>query len=371
MNKEVKVGALVILFLVVGLLFVVWIKGNPFRQTKVLHVLFDNVHGLSIGSPVEYAGYQCGKVKDFKVTPSGILSEILITDPKVKIHQGDKFLIIPSSTIASEYQIFIVPNSRPSLEVPDKATIIGQSAPGMQDFLFKAEDALDNLTLVMSQIQTILSDVEVSVGELTPVFTKFGKLARDGTIDSVARDVSQSARSISSASTQAERLIRNNSSQIDSAVKSVSSVSGQLDRKLSVIKTEDLNEIIQGMKTSVTNIRDITGAVEPAEVKRDLKVFTDTAEQAKEIMSKLQSTNPDEDAPTLVKRSVQRIDRISEGLEKSLKHKTLFRVLTTRVPIRDSSSSGKIDKQNLFKVNPTNNKPIPPEIKQEELKNVE
>ena len=332
MNKEVKVGALIIFFLAMGLLFVTWIKGNPFTPKKTLHVLFENVHGLSIGSTVEYAGLDCGKVKNFEVTSYGILVEILINNPDIKIHSNDKFIIVPSSTIASEYQIFIVPGGT-GHEVSDKASIIGQSTPGMQDFLFKAEKTIDSMNQALSQLKGILSNVDASIMEIKPLFSKVGDLSRKGTIDSIANDISLSTHSIRDLSINANQLLSSNKTKISNTLDSVSSFSVGANEKLKAVNSKDLEEIMTSLKSASNNINEITKVVTPDDVRADIKVFSEAARQVKLITEKLQSPDPNEDVPTLVKVNIQRLDRISEGLEKSLKNKSLFRVLTTKVPI--------------------------------------
>ncbi len=335
MSKEAKVGALVLFFFIVALSFIVWIKGNPFRKDRSFKVLFPNVHGLSVGSPVEYAGYDSGKVKSFSVTSSGILTEILINKPEVKIHEGDKFLIVPSSTIASEYQIFIVPNIGPSNEImAGETTIIGQTAPGMQDFLFQAEDALTNLSSIMRKMESILGSLELSVNEINPLFKEIGKVARDGTIKGIASDLKSSARSIEEASRQTQQIVKVNGPQVQKIIRQMDNLSSSLKLRTDAINPQDLREISRSLKKTSSNLEAISSSVSPAEVKADLKVFSDTAKEAKVIMSKLQSPDPNEDVPTLARRTLQRADRISAGLESSLKNKSLLRTLFTKVPIK-------------------------------------
>ena len=77
----------------------------------------------------------------------------------------------------------------------------------------------------------------------------------------------------------------------------------------------------------------ISSTVSPAELKADLKVFSDTAKEAKIIMNKLQSPDPNKDVPTLARASLQRINQISAGFESSLRNKTLIRTLFTKVKV--------------------------------------
>lgn len=337
MKEKAKVGALVILFFVITLSFVVWIKGSPFRKDRSFKVLFPNVHGLSIGSPVEYAGFECGKVKSFSVTSSGILTELLINKEEVKIHEGDKFLIIPSSTIASEYQIFIVPNTAPANEITaGETTIIGQAAPGMQDFLFQAEDALNDLSGVMKKMESILGSLELSVNEINPLFKEIGKVARDGTVKGIASDLKNSAHSIEQTSRQTKEIVRVNGPQIQKIISQLDSLSSSIKQRTDAINPADLKEISRSLKKTSNNLEAISSTVSPAELKADLKVFSDTAKEAKIIMNKLQSPDPNQDVPTLARASLQRINRISAGFESSLRNKTLIRTLFTKVPIKNA-----------------------------------
>jgi ABC-type transporter Mla subunit MlaD len=334
MNKEAKVGALVIFFMLGALLFVFWIKGNPFKRTRTLNVLFDNVHGVSVGSLVEYAGLECGKVKNFMVTPSGVVARILINNSEVKIYEGDQFMIAPSSTIASEYQIFIVPTHRSNREVSDNSTIIGQSPPGIQDFLFEAEKTL-------AQIQAILDGINESINYVSPVFKKVGQLANNGTIDRVATNIADATDAMKGASTTADRFLRRNDAKFQNAVDNFSSASREADQKLKAINSNEVKQAVSSMRKASQNIEAITGAVEPAEVRKDLKTFSDAAQQVSVLSKKLQSPNPNEDVPTLIKNTAQRADTISAGLEEALRGKSLLRGLMTRVSLKPKGKRAK------------------------------
>ncbi|MDX1918186.1 MAG: MlaD family protein [Candidatus Caenarcaniphilales bacterium] len=339
MKREVRLGLLVVIFLVGVIFFAVWLKGNPFEKKKNLQVFFASVHGLSIGSPVEYAGLQCGRVTGFDVNSKGVVAKIQIFRPEVKIREGDRFTMIPSSTIASEYQIYIIPNTQPSPEVPDAATIIGQPTPGLQDFLFSAQDALNDLLVVMKQVQSILGKVDQSSDAVSPLFSELGDIASSGRLERLAQNLEQSSQSIRKLTGDSQDLISGHKAEINTTIHNLASASQKANQTLSSIQGGDINSTISDLKETANNLKQITGAVDPVDIKKGLSTLTGAAEQAQGIMFKLQNDDPSQDAATLIKDNLQRIDRISNGLEYNLQHKSLFRVLFSRVPLSSSNIS--------------------------------
>ncbi len=326
MQKELRVGLLTLGFILVigGLL--VWIKGNPFEPFKILRVRFENVHGINKGSKVEYAGLPCGKVIDFEITPNGILAVLKISKPDLKIYLSDKFIIVPSSTIASEYEIFVIPGKRPSPEIPENASIIGQSTPGIQDFLFAAEESLKNIQSIMFQIQGILGKLDKSMDNLTPLVDRVGLVAKDGTLDRILDDIESTSGSIKQASGEINSLVRTSKPRLQGGINAFSNASQRIDRELSGTAEGDISRFVQNASATSENFKNITGAIDPQTIKR-------LSTQASEFIGKLEGDGTEPGAPEMLKNTLGRIDRISNGLERSLQRKTVFGTVFSRLQL--------------------------------------
>jgi|GEM_PF-4035378 len=322
MNYESRIGLLILVFVALTLGLGAWLKGNPLKKTRTINVLFDNVHGLHHGSDVEYAGLPCGEVSDFTVTPTGVLTGVIIDNPDVKIHEDDKFIIIPSSTIASEFQIFIIPGEERSKEISTNSTIIGQTPPGMQDFLFQAQDALKNLNLVILKLDNAITNVE-------PVFEEFGEFSSNGEFAALRKDILQATSSINQSTATFNRLINSNEAQINRMLEHLTQTSAHINRILSGISEKDLREALAAANQSFANIQRLSSSITP----QDIQTIREAVFEIDSLLHKLQSPDPDKDAASLIINNLQRIDRISEGLEKSLKNRSVFRTLINPVPI--------------------------------------
>ena len=91
--NNVKLGIFVLagLLLMIFSLYMIGKDTNMFGSNYTLKVRFDNVHGLTSGNNVRYAGIQVGTVKKVKILSDTLIEVSMLIDTKMKkyIHKND------------------------------------------------------------------------------------------------------------------------------------------------------------------------------------------------------------------------------------------------------------------------------------------
>ncbi|HEY9885897.1 MAG TPA: hypothetical protein V6C96_01420, partial [Vampirovibrionales bacterium] len=202
-----------------------------------------------------------------------------------------------------------------------------------------AEVALNDLQTVLTKVNGILTTVEEGAEGVMPLFTKAGELASSGKIDSITSDIQQAASTMN-------QLLSSNTNNIQETLLNINSITDQLNNKLLAISDEDLSQTIKSIKETVQNIQKLSEEIPPEELHENFEQISGVAREAKLIMAKLKSDDPREDTALTIKRTIQRIDRISEGLEKTLERRTLAKAFLSRVPLPDKQVERKKEDNN-------------------------
>lgn len=334
MNKEAKIGLIFVIFFVAFMLLGVWIKGNPFKRDYYIKVLFPNVHGLHKGSLVEYEGLNCGTVVDFEIHPKGIVAVARITEPEIKLYESDRFLIVPNSTIASEFEIIIKKGDFQSQLIDLSQVQIGEVPPGLDDFLFTAKDAIKNLNALIGDVRVLVQETHGQISDLTPAIEKASNIIQSGQIEKIIDEVESSTTNLNQTILKANTILSSKEKQVNTIISNSEELVEQLNHKIALVSDDDISDSVVLLKSNLNNLNSITSSINP----KDLETIQQAASQASIILESLQSDDPSKDVPTLLRENIQRIDRISSGLEKNLENYSLLKALLHKVPISKESN---------------------------------
>ena len=129
-GREVVVGTMVIVALIVFVFGTMWLSGQSFSDDDLLRIQFDDVSGLKRASPVRVSGVTVGKVEQIEFRGVG---DVLVT-----VGVGD--LITPTTeatativsvSLVGDYAIDIEPGNGTPL--PDGAVIVGGREVGLAE----------------------------------------------------------------------------------------------------------------------------------------------------------------------------------------------------------------------------------------------
>ncbi len=151
-NIEVKVGALILISLVLLGGFIIVMGGLSMARVYSVYVDFDNPMGLQIGAPVKIAGVKVGKVEtlefrgnkpDPQVSWRALVRVRLSIEDQVResIHDDAQFVITTNGVLGEPF-VAIEPGdpSRPALAPGSKRK--GQDPPRLDVFLAEASDLM-------------------------------------------------------------------------------------------------------------------------------------------------------------------------------------------------------------------------------------
>ncbi len=151
-NIEVKVGALILVSMLLLGGFIIVMGGLSVARVYTLFVDFDNPSGLQIGAPVKIAGVKVGKVDnlefrggkaDPKVPWRALVRVKLSVEEKVRdaIHEDAQFVITTQGVLGEPF-IQINPGDPDKPIMPDGSIRQGKDPPRLDLFLAQASDLL-------------------------------------------------------------------------------------------------------------------------------------------------------------------------------------------------------------------------------------
>ena len=163
MNKEIKVGIIGLVGLVLFYLGSNFLKGiDFFSPVKQYYAIYNNVDGLVVANPVIVNGYSVGRVSDIKILQSQN-NKILVT------MDIDEDLVIDKSSVATLSSTDFLGSRAIILSINDVLnpinegdTIIAEVDRGLSELLEKATPITDNISITISRLNDLLSGLKGS-----------------------------------------------------------------------------------------------------------------------------------------------------------------------------------------------------------------
>jgi phospholipid/cholesterol/gamma-HCH transport system substrate-binding protein len=166
---EVKVGALILVSLVLLGGFVLVMGGLSLEKTYRLYVDFDNPGGLLAGAAVRIGGVKVGSVKDLqflggKVDPKTGRRVVVRTEIAVEkrvqdsIHQDADFYVTAQGVLGEQF-LAINPGSPDKPVLGEDAEVKGIDPPRLDLFLAKAYELLDTTVEGIKSNRQTLGDI--------------------------------------------------------------------------------------------------------------------------------------------------------------------------------------------------------------------
>jgi phospholipid/cholesterol/gamma-HCH transport system substrate-binding protein len=163
-SNEVKVGATVLLTILVFIWLFNFLKGKDFlKSTAHYYTVYDKVGGLAESSPVEINGYKVGVVQsiDFVDAESGRLLVVFSVNKDFKLPKNTVAEIVPVSLLGGMKVQFVYGNG-PGIYSEDD-TIPGRVAESLIDKveteLLPVKDRITNLIIVLDSVITSVDEV--------------------------------------------------------------------------------------------------------------------------------------------------------------------------------------------------------------------
>ena len=169
-RSEIKVGLLVVtsfILFVIGI-FVVSDVRSLWDKKKTLVILFHYADGITVGSPVWYAGFEVGGVKDIRIA-SGVADRIAITvkiSPDARVRKDSRAEIRSLGMMGAKY-VEISPGSAESPELTSGDVLEGKSPAALSEIIETGGKVASGLVELIGQAKELVFEVrnEYSIKE--------------------------------------------------------------------------------------------------------------------------------------------------------------------------------------------------------------
>lgn len=162
MKQELKVGLTVAVALCMLGVALYWVK-DVRVGSKTVHILFPNVSGLEIGSPVTISGVKKGKVESLQILKSGVNTRVSLA-PEVEIYSNATARLIMLELMTGK-KVEIDPGTPDAGPLREGDMIQGKFVSDVPELVGYAGEAIDTLRLLVSEMQTTLRSTNRLIGD--------------------------------------------------------------------------------------------------------------------------------------------------------------------------------------------------------------
>jgi phospholipid/cholesterol/gamma-HCH transport system substrate-binding protein len=143
--REVTVGAIVIVAILVFVFGTMWLSGRSMGSDNTVRIQFSNVSGLKRSSPVRISGYPVGKVERIEFVDVG---KVLVTAglPSQIRPRVDAEAKIVSISLVGDYAVDFDPG-RSGEPLPPGRVIIGVMDPGLTGRALELSERADSILI--------------------------------------------------------------------------------------------------------------------------------------------------------------------------------------------------------------------------------
>ena len=153
-RREIAVGALAIVGVVLFFVGTLMLKGGNFGGGERWQVIFKDVNGLKRGSPVQISGYAVGHVTDITLRRPGEVQVTFALPREMPLH-SDAVVQVASVGLVGDVLLSVDPGHSPAILDHTNPIIGSEQGPG---FTARAEELSGQVTKVTNGAALILNE---------------------------------------------------------------------------------------------------------------------------------------------------------------------------------------------------------------------
>jgi phospholipid/cholesterol/gamma-HCH transport system substrate-binding protein len=144
-SREVIVGAIVTIAVLVFIFGTMWLSGRSVSSDNLVRLQFPNVSGLKRASPVRVSGVNVGKVERIEFVDVGKVLVVASLPPKIRPRVDAEAKIV-SVTLVGDYAVDFDPG-RSSEFLPPGKVILGSQDLGLSGRAMELSDRADSIMI--------------------------------------------------------------------------------------------------------------------------------------------------------------------------------------------------------------------------------
>lgn len=267
MKKEIKIGIIISLAIILFVWGVNWLKGyDILNKQKTYYTIYERIDGLNVANPVQINGHKIGQVSDiyFLENNSGkIVVKITVDRINIDLPKNTIAKIVSTDLLGSKAIEFVFTKSDELLDNGD--TLKSETQESIKDEVnkqvlplkVKAEEMMASIDTVMVVISAIFNDK-----------------TREN-INSSIKSISSTINNLSAATSTLNDILSKNESNLDKTFTSIE------DFTLSLSKSKGSIERI------LANFDNITDSISQTDLKQTLNNINNITIQADSLLSNI------------------------------------------------------------------------------------
>lgn len=243
MKKEVKIGIAFVVALVILYVGINFLKGiNIFKPSNIYTVVFDDVTGLTLSSPVVLSGYQVGLVHSMELDTknNNHINVSVNLDKGVQIPKDSKVKLDVS--LMGSAAIVVEPNPYTSEYYTSNDKIPGIRNLGMLESVSK--DVLPQVSGLVPKLDSILVGVDV--------------LVKNPALAKSLENMSIITSELAVATKQMNQLMTTLNRDLPQMSQNMNVITGDLASVSNQVKSLDIQSTYQSLDSTMKNVQHLT-----------------------------------------------------------------------------------------------------------------
>ncbi len=253
-TREVKTAILVISGILLFIYLFNFLKGNDILDSsRTFYTIYDNVEGLEPSTPVTINGLNVGKVQEIGFTDdgSGRLLVKLMVEQEFEFSKNSKAQLYEAGLIGGKAVAII-----PAFDDAEKAVkgdyLVGTVKAGLSELVNK------RLTPLQEKLETTILSADSLLLNINSVFDERTKANLRNSIAELNSTIS----SFKTTSTSLNELVVKNQDNLESTLKNIENISGNLSEITDSIVKSDLAQTITNLENTISNFNAILVKIE-------------------------------------------------------------------------------------------------------------
>ena len=274
LSYEIKTGILVLTGIILFIIGFSYLKSNDvFITDRIFYAVYDDVEGVSKGTPVTISGFNVGSVQDIEFYKNS--SKLLL---KFRVENEFNF---SSESIAQIYETGLIGGKAVAV-IPKYGNELARSGDTLQSDIAPGLTELvnDRLSPLQDKIESMVVSADSVLISLNAVLNTDAKLEIQSTIEnfsSTVADLKTSAGTL-------DEILDNNKNQINNIISNVNQTSNELAGLSGSFS--DLSIVISNLSESSENIDKIISEISEGEGSLNKLVFDDALINSLDAASK-------------------------------------------------------------------------------------
>ena len=274
LSYEIKTGILVLTGIILFIIGFSYLKSNDvFITDRIFYAVYDDVEGVSKGTPVTISGFNVGSVQDIEFYKNS--SKLLL---KFRVENEFNF---SSESIAQIYETGLIGGKAVAV-IPKYGNELARSGDTLQSDIAPGLTELvnDRLSPLQDKIESMVVSADSVLISLNAVLNTEAKLEIQSTIEnfsSTVADLKTSAGTL-------DEILDNNKNQINNIISNVNQTSNELAGLSGSFS--DLSIVISNLSESSENIDKIISEISYGEGSLNKLVFDDALINSLDAASK-------------------------------------------------------------------------------------